>query len=293
MFKVFLLTILICISQLVSANTSVWVAHKDGATVYFGGTIHVLRNQDYPLPAEFEYAFEQADILTFETDIARLSEPKMQGYFIQALSYQDDRTIKSTVTPDTFEKLNTYLTNSGMSINFFRKAKPGFLMSVLTIAELQKIGVTQKGIDAYFESKAKNKKLPIQYFETPEEQVAFLAELGEGKEDEFYVALLADIKETQNQFMQMLYHWRNGETEALDKMINLEMKKKMPEMHDSLLVKRNNQWLPTIESYFKTPEVEYVLVGAAHLIGEDGIIEQLKRKGYQVSQVKVASAELD
>lgn len=56
-----------------SAETSLYEITKGDQKIYLGGTIHVLRSSDYPLPAEFEQAYENANILVLETDMKKAS----------------------------------------------------------------------------------------------------------------------------------------------------------------------------------------------------------------------------
>ena len=73
--------------------------------VYLGGTIHLLRKSDFPLPAEFDQAYQKSDSLVFETDIRSLSSAELQREFITELSYKDSRTVKSEISPSLYEKL--------------------------------------------------------------------------------------------------------------------------------------------------------------------------------------------
>ena len=61
--------------------------------------------------------------------------------------------------------------------------------------------------------------------------------------------------------------------------------KQEPQMYERLLVERNRNWLPKLEALFSRPGRAFVVVGAAHLVGPDGLIALLKAKGYQVEQV--------
>lgn len=285
MKKLVYLLIALGLSMNCYADTSVWKAEKNGNIVYLGGTIHILRAQDYPLPEEFQKAYNASQAVTFETDITQLSSPAMQMKMIKRLSYSDERTIQSELTPETYGQLKAQAESLGMSLDFFKKAKPGMMMSALMVAELQKMGVNQEGIDMHFNNRATNDKKPIYQLETPDEQISFLASLGEGNEENFYKNLLADIENTQSQFIEMLKHWKEGNSEQLDKLVNIEMQKQYPAMYKILLVDRNNRWMPAVEAYFKTKEIEFVLVGAAHLIGESGLVAQLKAKGYKVEKL--------
>ncbi len=59
-----------------------------------------------------------------------------------------------------------------------------------------------------------------------------------------------------------------------------------PAIHQALLVDRNNAWMPQIEAMLKTSEVEFVLVGALHLAGDDGLLSQLSARGYKVRKLQ-------
>ncbi len=281
----FLLIAICLFSQLTSAKTSVWKVSKDNMTVYLGGTIHLLRAADYPLPIEYDKAYKASQVITFETDVTQLDSPELMKEMISKLSYKGEKTLQSEVSAETYKALSSYAQKSGLSLNFFRKAKPGMVMSTLMVIELQKLGVNQEGIDMHYQKKAIKDGKKTDFFESPQEQINFMAQIGIGHEDKFYQSMMLDFSNTNEQFTELLKYWRAGDSDKLDKLANQSMKEKFPKLHQMLLVDRNNSWLPQIENYFKTKEVEFVLVGAAHLIGEDGVIQQLKQKGYQVSRL--------
>ena len=51
-----------------------------------------------------------------------------------------------------------------------------------------------------------------------------------------------------------------------------------------MLTQRNNAWIPKIEALFKTKKAIFVLVGILHLVGDDGLLNQLSAKGYQIEK---------
>jgi hypothetical protein len=57
-----------------------------------------------------------------------------------------------------------------------------------------------------------------------------------------------------------------------------------PFMYQRLLVERNQNWLPKVEALFARPRPAFVVVGAAHLVGPDGLIAMLRAKGVRVDQ---------
>jgi uncharacterized protein YbaP (TraB family) len=79
--------------------------------------------------------------------------------------------------------------------------------------------------------------------------------------------------------------WRKGDVKKLDELMNTELKSRLPKLYKTLIVDRNRNWLPLIDAYRKTPRTEFILVGVGHLVGPDGIIETLKKKGYKVDKL--------
>ena len=89
----FLVSICVLLSVSVSAETSVYEITKGNQTIYLGGTIHVLRNSDYPLPAEFEHAYENAKILVLETDMKKARSPEFGQQMVQAFMYSGGKNL--------------------------------------------------------------------------------------------------------------------------------------------------------------------------------------------------------
>lgn len=269
----------------VCAETSVWKAEKNGQTVYLGGTIHLLRKQDYPLPEEFDQAYQKSAKLVFEVDIGKASSPSIQTAMFTQLSYSDDRTVKSVLSKETYDALEKYATSRGISLEFYRKAKPGLLTMLLMVMELQQIGVTPEGIDKFYFDKAKSDAKSLDKLETIEEQIAMFAKFGENDEEKFYKQFLNETSQIRKSFLEIIKHWKSGDVVGLEELINAQMKNQSPEVYKMMLTDRNNRWMPKVESFFNTEEVEFVLVGAAHLIGESGLVTQLKAKGYKVEKL--------
>ena len=121
--------------------------------------------------------------------------------------------------------------------------------------------------------------------ETLDEQISFLAAMGEGNESEFIMMSLEDLDSTGNLMGEMIGAWRAGDSEALRDLFVDDMLERAPAVYDSLLRQRNLGWIPQIEAMFDDPEIEFVLVGAAHLVGVDGIVELLRARGYVVSKL--------
>ena len=161
---------------------------------------------------------------------------------------------------------------------------PGLLVSTLSVLEMQKLGFTPQGVDAFYNTRALNDSKELGQLESIDEQIGFLANMGEGNESEFVLVSLKDLEKTE-MLEEMITAWRSGDDKMLSKLFVEDMKEMSPALYENLLVKRNNNWLPIIEGMFEQEGTEFVLVGAAHLGGEDGLVELLAGKGYEVSRL--------
>ncbi|MDH5572662.1 MAG: TraB/GumN family protein [Gammaproteobacteria bacterium] len=264
------------------AQSSVWQVSKNGHELYIGGTIHVLKKEDYPLPVEFSAAFEKADKLVFETNIELAKTPEFGQKMAQMMTYPPGQSLKDKLSEGTLNKLEKYLADRGVPLDSFLIYKPSMVVIVLTVMELNKMGMMDMGVDEYFFQQAKQAGKSVGYFETAEQQLEFLRAMGEGDEDEVILSTLDDMSKVDTMMTVMKSAWLNGDENKLAEVSLTDMMRDYPDIYQSLLVKRNNNWMPHIERMVADTKVEMILVGALHLVGKDGLLQQLRNKGYTV-----------
>ena len=85
---------------------------------------------------------------------------------------------------------------------------------------------------------------------------------------------------------QLKAAWRQGDNLTLEKIGINEWREDFPVIYQNLLVRRNNAWIPQIEAMLNTNPTEAVLVGALHLVGNEGVLQQLRDRGYKVEQLQ-------
>lgn len=283
--KVIAFFLLFILSSQTLAQSSVWLATKGNNKVYLGGTIHMLRSSDYPLPFEYETAYSNADNLYFEIDIDQMNDPSAQLGMLQRLMYSDGRTLQSVLNADAYQLLTDYVAKFSMPMMMLQNMKPGMVMSTLELLEFQTRGFTQNGVDVHFHQRAKDDDKPIYAFETIDEQIGFIEKMGEGEESEYIMLSLRDLEKIDSDIESMISIWRNGESEDLVDLFVEDMQKNTPGVYQSLLLDRNLKWMPTLEAMFDDADTELVLVGVAHLVGDDGLVELLRKRGYEVEQL--------
>lgn len=276
---------LLLLSTLLFAKSSVWKVQKDNETIYIGGTIHLLRQSDYPLPKEYDVAYTKSNSIYFEVNMHNISDEVIQQKFVSAMRLTNNKKLSQTLSETTYKKLEMYATLYGLNLQGFENFKAVMVLYTLTFAEFEKMGLLSKGVDDYFEKKTVRDEKKIGALETLDEQVNYLATLADGNEDNFVIQSLIDLEKTQYYYKQMIQAWRNGDTETLDELLVKDIQKDYPKLYETIIVQRNHNWMPKIKAMFNNDKTEFVLVGLGHLIGEDGVLELLKKDGFTVEQI--------
>ena len=264
------------------ADGPVWKVTKGENHLFIGGTLHLLSESDYPLPAVFESAYRQSAMVVFEADMQRLQSPEFQQLLQSKVVYTDGRSLKTVLAGSTYQALNRHMADRGLSMASFEHLKPGMLAITLTLIELQRLGLVGTGVDEFFNLRAMNDRKTRGQLESAEEQLEFLSTMGDGREDDLIIHTLQDINKLSQLIASLKAAWRQGDRDKLRALAITPIKKDFPKVYHRLLVKRNSNWMPRIEALMKTKEVEFILVGAAHLVGEEGILNQLATRGYTV-----------
>jgi len=253
--------------------------------VYLGGTVHVLRPSDYPLPAEFDAAYTDSDKVILETDIAQLKEPAVREMMRDGLRYEDGRTLARVLSPDAYRVLEERSEASGVSLSRLQTFRPIVVLLGLVAAELERLGISDEGVDEYFHAQAIADGKPVASLETVESQMEVLRGMGEGQESEFVMHAVEELKVMQAMFEETVGAWRVGDVARLAGLLLQETEREYPALYHALIVRRNRDWLPKLEKLFTEPGIEFVLVGVAHLVGEDGLLRELEYTGYEVRQL--------
>ena len=281
----FIIVSILLICAHASAESSVWKVQKGESVIYLGGTIHLLRDSDFPLPKEFEEAYRKSEILVFETDLGKFNDPSIQKELISRAMYSDGSTIDQHLTQKTYSLLQKYCSKNNIPLTALKQFKPSAIAVTIATIELAKLGVGQYGVDMFFYEQAKKDMKIIEALESVEEQIQYIVDMGEGNEDAFITYTIRDMNSIKQHFEDMLEAWSKGDTNRLNHLIISELKTKTPKLYKELMIDRNENWLPVIDTYQKTREIEFILVGVGHLVGPEGIIVALMQKGYKVEKL--------
>lgn len=283
MFRIFSLITFILLSSSVFAD-GVWKVSKGEQHFYLAGSIHLLGPDDYPLPPEYLIALKNSDSLLLETDLEQLSSPAGIQQLIAQNSYPSGENLLQQLSEPLARQLAEYCKKHNIALERISRFKPAFAAVMLTTTQLQAQGATAPGVDAYLQEEAKKAGKKVTGLETLQQHLAVLKELNNSGAETLIKSTMEDLTDSSEDFDAMRKAWRNGDLKQLETLY-LEDLKHYPAIYQTLIVKRNQAWVDQLaKSHYKTPF--FVVVGALHLAGNEGLVSQLTQLGYQFTKVQ-------
>lgn len=266
-------------------QSSVWKVTKGNSTLYLGGTCHVLRASDLPLPPEFQFAYAASQKVVFETDLARASSPEMQRIIAERGRLSDGQTLEQILDSPAWNVLSKFCQQRGLPITQLRGLRPWLVSVMLANLELQKLGLSEQGVDQIYYARAKADGKPIGELEPFERQIDYLTGMASDRPSEFIASSIEDLDQLPTELAELIDAWRAGNLADLQRIMNDEMRTKYPVLYRDLLVARNEAWIPVVEKMLATPETEFVLAGVGHMAGAEGLVARLRERGCRVEQI--------
>ena len=255
-----------------------------GGVAYLLGSMHVLTPDFYPLAPEIEKAFAASTTLVEEVDIDEMSDPvQMMGALAKAM-LTDGRTLEQLIAPATFAEVKRRAEKAGLPLLALQRMKPWLAAITLMAPALQAAGFRPElGIDKHFFDRAKKSGMKRQALETLAYQLDRFDEMSMKIQEEMLKTTLADLDVQSGNITTLAKAWAAGDTKGLE-VLMLGAFLDSPEIYERLLVERNRNWLPTIDTCLEKNANCFIVVGAAHLVGPHGIPTLLEKKGYRVTQ---------
>ncbi len=262
------------------------------AIVYLMGSIHFADQSFYPLRTEIEQAYERSDYLVVELDVNALDDDAYNEMISRKGVYPDGKSIRDAVSEETWQQLRARLRQLNLPYEAVKSYKPGVLVLTMTAIQVMQMGYDpQLGMDFYFLAKAAQPPVKqVIELETLEQQLSLFIDIPDG--DLLLKETLYSMAESESMMTEMLSYWKEGDENAMDKLLFEDSLNDYPafaEIYDSLFYARNRKMVSKIEQMLKqdgtAEKVYFVVVGSGHLIGDKGIVNVLKEKGYKIKRL--------
>ena len=272
---------------LAATRSFIWKATKGQGVVYLVGSVHMLTADFYPLAPALDVAFKESDLLVEEADLSEMLAPTTQFSLLQRGMLPAGQTLDKVVSPATLALVSAHsgALGAGGAIDAVKQFKPWFLAMTLEAMEWQKAGFDpQLGLDKHFYDRAQSEGKAIQGLETTEFQISLFDTMSPEQQERFLAETLKDLDKETATVGKLANAWKSGDVAGVEHFVLQDLQSD-PQVYQRLLVGRNRTWLPKIEALFSRPRHAFVVVGAAHLVGPDGLVAMLKAKGYTLTQL--------
>jgi len=269
-----------------SQKNFLWRIQSKTNTVYVLGSLHLSKKEIYPLNQKIESAFDQSNVLVVEANVNDIKKVDIQK-LMESAFYPPHDTLEKHVSPETHEWVRKETSGLGIPIELINKQKPWFLSMTLVALETLKLGLDPNlGIDKYFLSKAEGKKKILE-LESLDYQINLLSNLSDKDQELFLVYTLRDLKIMEQEVNKLIQAWSSGDTKGMESILTRSVSedKRLSSIFEKLIYERNRKMVLKIEDFLRAKETYFVIVGAGHLVGDQGIIEILREKGYIVEQL--------
>jgi uncharacterized protein YbaP (TraB family) len=232
-----------------------WKVQLKTKVVYVLGSIHYLKKEVYPLDEKIENAFDKSDILVVEANINDIKKEDIQK-LIGSAFYPENETLEKNVSTETYEMVKKELGGLGLPPEVTNKQRPWFLALILEL-------------------------------ESFDYQINLFSQLSDKDQELLLLYTLKDIDVLKQELDRLIQAWTSGDTKGVESIVtrSLAEDKRLSPIYEKLIYERNRNMASKIEDYLKTKETYFVIVGAGHLVGNQGIIEILKGKGFLVEQL--------
>ena len=263
----------------------IWSITDADSEIILYPTFHLLpEGVEWKTPA-LTSALQRADEIWYEIPVGADTDPAMQG-IVMNYGFDREKKLKDILPEDTYAKLETAAGGLGMPMEAIQPMKPWLVAITIPALQMQKSGFDPSlGVESQLQNMRLNK--PTKAFETAEQQIKFFADVPEERQIEMLDSALDDLDTGMEDINKMAMSWSTGDFGFIENEMVAEMKAEHPDLYNVILVKRNQNWVETLDKEMQGSGVDFVAVGAAHMLGEQGVPELMRQKGYDVKILTV------
>lgn len=268
-----------------------WKITGAGNSGYLAGTIHVAKEEMYPLDPDLEQAIADSDFFALELDVTKVSQIQVLKLINETALLKDGTTLQDYVSPEDYAKFGQEMKKSmGFAAVVFDKYEPWYAAMTLEALAATKY-MKNDGIDKYIAKKAHKEGKTVLELESMEEQIGLFDGFSEELQQLYFHQTIENIDEAGEGLDQLLDLWAAGDLQQLKqshadymKEGKKSMGKLFQEFDSSFLVRRNQEMAKKVDAYLSDGDKGTYMfaVGALHMVGKQGLVSLLEKKGYKV-----------
>jgi uncharacterized protein len=267
------------------AASPVWAVRGPHNVVYLAGSIHMLPADDAVLPAGFTRAYGDSTKLVMELDLGKFDPMEALSWMMDHGTLPIGTNLRGVLGEQRYGRVSAAALGLGMPMTALDSLAPWVVGIEITDAAYEHEGFDpEQGVEEQLVRRAENDHKPTAGLETLPEELGSLSSLSSADQVRMLDQTVDELKDLKSEMREVTGAWRQGDTARLAKLLASEYDE-FPSLYKPLVTDRNQRWLPQVEQLLREKDNALVVVGALHLVGEGGLLEQLRRKGYRITQL--------
>jgi uncharacterized protein YbaP (TraB family) len=264
------------------ADPPMWVVRDADSELVLFGSVHLLPPGLAWRTAALDAALGRAEDLWLELPVDEASQQQGAKLAQQRMLLPEGTSLDSQLSSAGQARLRRVAPTLGLNADHLQTLRPWMAEVTLTVALAQRAGATSGGGVEQTLARDPNLTARRQAFETVEQQVALFADAPPREQAAALERTLREIEDDPLSYERLAKAWAAGDLAALQAEALDPMRKQAPALFKRLVSDRNRAWTGMIVERLKGSGRTVVVVGAGHLIGDEGLPQQLRALGYRV-----------
>ncbi len=266
-----------------AAEPPLWLVEGQHGRAWLFGSMHALPPGEFAIRGALAEAWAEAGQLVLEIDFAALSPLEVATATAGLAIDPAGRDLFELLGPDA-ERVRAAAAAAGLELGLLAAFEPWFAGITVAALALERQGFLQQhGVEQLLLHAAAADGKPTAGLETLTGQLGMLDGLPERLQHALLLQSLEDAPRAGTELRELVAHWRAGDVDALAAKLDEEFAEE-PELAERLVHARNRRWADQVEALLAGPVDSLVVVGALHLVGEEGLPALLARRGLRVTR---------
>jgi len=264
---------------------AMWKLSDDDTNIRILGSVHVLKPGTVWMSDEIQGYINGANKIYFELSPEQQAQAVMTPLVQKYGLLPEGETLEQKLSPEDYAATKTFLAGLGLPEQGIARFKPWMAATVITAFKFTKVGFNpQAGVEATIVAQANARGVKMDGLEMAEDQIKLFAEMSDETQVSFLKSSLDNTDELANAMTTLTENWMAGDTADLTAYFD-ESFGSFPKLEKRLLEDRNANWVPRLESLLDQPGDFLVVVGTAHILGDQSVVKMLEDKGYKVARI--------
>ncbi|WP_022662163.1 TraB/GumN family protein [Paucidesulfovibrio longus] len=265
------------------AASFLWRVERNGRIAYLAGSMHFADESMYPLAPAFDEAFGKSAILAVEADVTRITPE--QGRMMRELAACPPG---KTLGDELSDEAKAAFERAGQDWTRYEGFRPWYALTAMQSEQMVRLGFrSELGIDMHFLERAHERGMPVRELEGVEEQFRMLAGLEEMNQDAYLRFSLLQMRTMDKLARRLAEAWKRGDVPELEQILfgSPLFNAVFRPLNEKLYFERNRNMASKILDYLESGEIHFVIVGAGHVVGDQGLLQLLRDRGCALAQL--------